>query len=201
MTMADIYFPVLLDVHLIVLSVIVVFCFFKFPSLRKYRKKSNLAIYALVALMLGFLAYESYDLHLGPAVVSYMADDEQQFYAGAVNQFIVSCKSSGLRPISFYLVVKSENASLLANDQQGYVQVNSTEIRIPFNLPSKNAEDSKPVQFTIDENATGFALHPNIEPQTGRFIDVISGFQAYGVWNSISNSYTLNVDVECLIAP
>jgi hypothetical protein len=178
---------------LIVVSLAIVCMFFlKFPSLRVYRKKRNLLVYSVLVLVLSLLAYQSYELFLGPTLISYSLDNgEKQFYTGRVNTFSISSSNRGMRTASFTLTIKSANASFTLYSQQTYPQSNSTTIKIPFSFPQDGTE-VKLVQFTIDENVTGFAFYPSIEPQKDNPLVTTYTRQADGEWNGATSSYTLN---------
>jgi len=175
-------------VFLAVLSV----CFFKVPSFRVYRKRRNLIIYAVSALILGLLAYQAYDSFLGPAYVSYSLENgETRFYAGRVNTLSVSSSNMGMRTASFNLILKSVNASFTPNTQQNYVQVNSTIIKVPFSFP-QGGRETKPVQFTIDENVSAFAFYTSTDMGNGdAHFSVYFVLHAESVWDSKTSSFTL----------
>jgi hypothetical protein len=141
-----------------------------------------------LALIFELIAFQAYDVSLGPALVSYNIDvGGNLFYAGQVNQFTVSCSSHGLRETSFYLVLKCINASLIVDGEQKYIQLNSSTIKIPFTLQSWETE-TKPVQFIIDENATAFEFYSYID---GQVIVTSSIAEVQGHWDWATNSYTL----------
>ncbi len=191
MSIANYFIPY--AVHLTIILVVILICFLKFQSLRKYRRKRNLLVYAVLAILVGLLAYETYNQFLGPAIVSYSVVGGNQFYAGQVNQFTVSCENLGMRETSFYLVLNSENASLLAENQQDYIQVNSTSIKIPFTLHSLHEKTTATVFFSINENVTSCAFYPNIERANYSPIVTGSTLRAECIWNAETNSYNLTV--------
>ena len=163
--------------------------FYKFPSLRSIRKPRNLLVYLFMLLLLGSVAYQAYDAFLGVSVVTYdvsFADNE--FVAGQVLEFNVTCENLGIRETTFYLTLTSTNASLVVGSQQNYIQVNDTAIKIPFHFAaaSIHAKETKPVSVTTDVSAISFQLDfksPIVA--TGGVIGV------QGQWNETTNGYTV----------
>jgi hypothetical protein len=177
---------IMLSVFLVIIAV----CFFKIPSLRAYRRKRNLLIYAALLLIISLTAYQACDLFLGPAWVSYSIDDGwKQFYPRRINTFTVSSSNMGMRTASFNLIIKSVNASFVVDSQQYFGHGNGTEIKVPFSFP-QGGTDTKTVHFTIDENVTSFSFDISVEGQV--FVTSYT-MQANGEWNSKTDSYTLNV--------
>lgn len=180
---------------LTVLALIVFTLFFKFPSLRRYRKKRNLLIYGAIALVAVLLVFQAHDVAIGPTHISYMFDcGTGEFSSGRTNQFNVTCSNSGFRTANFYIVLQSVNASFTAQNPEDYIQVNSTTLKIPFSFQELNrATESKPVFFEIDQNATGFSFSACVEAQSGSSLIVITCMPTLvGCWNSTSNCYTIN---------
>ncbi len=190
MSIANLYF-VPYVILFIALTVIVLICFLKFPSLRKYRKKRNITAYFVLAIIFSLLAYETYDVSLGPAVISYQIGSDKQIYAEQVNQLVVSCESLSMRETSFYLVLESTNASLIADSQDG-IQINSSSIKIPFTLNSLQKEVNKTVSFRIYANVTRCEFYPSIEQLDQKPIVTDSTIRAECVFNNETNTYLLN---------
>jgi hypothetical protein len=91
------------------------------------------------------------------------------------------------------LVVRSVNASFLAQTQPNYVQVNSTLIKVHFTLSenwfSRRSKTTESVLFNIDENVTGFSF--TITPDSwSKGCLFVSGqpFVSY-VWNGTENCF------------
>jgi hypothetical protein len=193
---ASIAFPspfpyIALAVVCIIVSIIL---FLKIPSLREIRKKRNLIVYAAFILILGLTVYQAYDLSLGPTVISYnLAKNEKEFYAGQVNKLNISCESLCMRETSFYLVLKSVNATLVVENQQNYIQLNSTAIKMPFTLSSVHETQSKVLSFIIDKNVANFEFYPNIERLKDFPIVTGSTRQVQCAWNSTTNSYIVDI--------
>lgn len=107
--------------------------------------------------------YQVYDISLGKNYVSFGVEKTKTpIYSNHQNQFSLTCRSNGVRVISFYLTVTCANATLQANNQQGYIQVNDTAVKIPFSF-NGDGEETKPVFFTADLNVSSISFYPLIE--------------------------------------
>jgi hypothetical protein len=149
----------LLSICLIVLALV----FWRYPSFRRYRRRRNLAIYFGLALVFSLIAYQAYKVSLDPTFISFEIEKTQTpIYSGQQNHFSLTCYSNGVKEASFYMTFKSANATLQANGEQDYVQVNSTTLKIPFAFHG-NGEQTKLVYFTADSNVTSFAFYPRIQ--------------------------------------
>lgn len=159
MSVANLYF--IPCIFLIVLtSIIILLCFVKFKSLRNIRRRRNWAIYASLVL-LGLLFYQAYYASLGPNSVYFSLQEPQTpVYSGHENQFSITCSSGGLRQGNFYMILRSDNATLSTKGQPGYIQVNATAIKIPF---SSQGVQTKIVYFTADANVSSFSFYPTVE--------------------------------------
>ena len=178
---------------LIVLSLVFLGVLLVFSSLRKYRRKRNLLIYSVMVLILVLIVIQAHDVALGPTLVSFGFDvSSNEFYPIKANQFNISSANSGLRTTSFYIVLKSVNASFVVENQQDYIQVNRTMVKIPFTFQELGrASESKPVFFTIDENVTSFLFKADIETQDSSTLLVGAVFWMNCTWNSTKTSYTI----------
>lgn len=180
--------PVPYIILIVVCLAIVSVCFFKFPSFRIIRRKRNLLIYSVLAFIFGLIAFQAYDVSLGPALVSFSIDNGgNQFYSGQVNQLNISCSSHGIREANFYLVLKSINGSLIVDSEQNYIQLNSIEIKIPFTLKAWETE-TKPVKLINDKNVSSFEFYAYID---GRVTVTSSTAKVQGLWNWTTNSFEL----------
>lgn len=161
MSVANLYF--IPCIFLIVLSsIIILLCFVKFKSLRNIRRRRNWAIYASLVL-LGLVFYQAYYASLGPNSVYFSLQKPQTpVYSGHENQFSITCSSGGLNKADFYMVLRSDNATLSTKDQPGYIQVNATAIKIPFNFQGGGTQ-TKTVYFTADTNVSSFSFYPTVE--------------------------------------
>jgi hypothetical protein len=138
-------------------------------------------------LLLGVVAYQAYDASLGISIVTYnvnFADNE--IVADQTFKLDIVCENLGIRETSFYLILTSTNASLTVGNQQDYIQINDTALKIPFNFvaASIHTKETKSVLVNIDETASNFRLDfksPVIA--TGGVIGV------EGQWNEITSGY------------
>jgi hypothetical protein len=161
MSVANLYFVPC--VFLIVLSsIIILLCFVKFKSLRNIRRRRNWVIYASL-ILLGLLFYQAYYASLGPNEVYFSLQKPQiPVYSGHENQFSITCSCGGIRQADFYLVIRSDNATLSTKGQPGYIQVNATAIKIPFSF-QRGGVQTKLVYFTADANVSSFSFYPTVE--------------------------------------
>jgi len=166
-------------------------CFAKFSSLRIYRKRRNLLFYSILFFVFSLLAYQSYDLFLGPTCITFSLDNgDKKFYAEQVNTFSVSSRNVGMRAASFTLILKSVNVSFTSYTQQVYLYgSNNTTIRIPFTF-SQGGSDTKLVQFVVDRNVKTFEVYPYIE---GDVVVTSSTIKAQSLWSDATNSFTLKI--------
>jgi hypothetical protein len=139
------------------------------------------------------IAFQTHDLALGPTLVSFGFDvSSNEFYPLEVNHFNISSANSGLRTTSFYVVLKSVNTSFVVENQQDYIQVNRTMVKIPFTFQELGrASESKPIFFAIDENVTSFLFKADIETQDSSTLLVGAVFSMNSTWNSTKNSYSI----------
>ncbi len=185
--------------YIILFSVIVIItiaCFAMISSLRKYRSRKNLVVYGVVALMLGLTAYlavnVAYEASMGPMMVTYDLNHRgTPFYAGQTSQFTVTCETYGRRETSFYLVLNGENASIAADNQE-YIQMNDTAIKIPFTLNNIHQEAVKTVYFKINENASSCRFYTDTEPlPPSNHVPIVTGatVQVDCIRNPRTNSF------------
>jgi hypothetical protein len=191
------YFAFPYVVALVTVLIVVFVLLLKFPSLRKYRRKRNILIYTVVALTLVLLVYQT-DFVTRVAIVTYSIDTGVgRFYLGRINEINVYCSNSGYRACSFDIIVNSVNASFSPQNPETYLNINNTVTKVPFMLQerwSSMNKNSKPVFFTIDENATGFSFRISLEAHAFNSIQVYSS-PAYAiayVWNATENCYKLD---------
>ena len=121
---------------LVVCLIVVIVAFWKYPLMRVYRRKRNLLVYAVMILVMSLIAYQAYDVSLGPDyILSFgIQKTASQIYAGQENQFVVTCYSNGAKEVHFYMVIQSANATLQVGYLQDYIQLNDTAIMIPFSF-------------------------------------------------------------------
>jgi hypothetical protein len=189
MSVANLYFIPLCFLFTTV-SIVVIACFLKFQSLRKYRRKLNWLIYASIIFIVGFLAYQIYDQSLGIPIVRYTLEGDEPFLANQVSPLKVTIESLSGREMNFHLVIAATNASLIA-DGQSSIQVNSTAIKIPVSLRSLHEEADVSVHFRMNGDVSGCAFNTAIESVKPRPIVTSSIEGAVSVWNSQTGRYTL----------
>ncbi len=183
----------MLIVGFILLLVLIV----KFPTLRNFRKKQTLTMYAAAALVFSLLIFLTYDTSLGLTVVtSTITPSDGSYKFGAVSQFMISVINLGHRAANFYLVLTAVNASFLVQNQPDYIQVNSTALKIPFSIPGTfRYQEIKPVYFTINENVTGFSIY---DRDYFSVLRVAWTTQMECQWNNTDKSYSI---FDFLIGP
>jgi hypothetical protein len=189
MSVANLYFIPLCFLFTIV-SIVVIACFLKFQSLRKYRRKRNWLIYTSIILLIAFLVYQTYDQSLGPPIVRYTLEGSEPFLPNQVSPLQITVESLSRREMNFNLVIAAANASLIA-DSQSSIQVNRTAIKIPVFLRSLHQEVAVTVHFQMDGNVSGCAFHTALEPVKPRPIVTSSIEGAVSVWNNHTGKYTL----------
>jgi hypothetical protein len=147
-------------------------CIINFRSLRVYRRKRNLLIYAVFALVLTLITYQANEVSLGPSYISYgIKKTQTPIYAMEQNQFGVTCYCDGGKEATFYMVMKCANATLQLDEQANYIQVNDTAVKIPFSFRG-TGEQTKPVYFTVNANVSSVEFYPSIERESGSSIMV-----------------------------
>ncbi len=162
-------------------------------SLRS-RRKRNIIVWAVMALVLVLLVFQARDVAVGPTYVHYdFRFSTSAFYPDVVNQFNITSGNSGVREANYYLVLNSENASFTDTNSPDCIRVSNTTIKIPFSFDELNeASASKPVLFEIDQNVTGFVVDVDFEPKEGSKIAVVSWTSIMTCsYNSTLNCYTI----------
>jgi hypothetical protein len=147
-------------------------CIINFRSLRVYRRKRNLLVYAVFALVLTLIAYHANEVSLGPSYISYgIKKTQTPIYAMEKNQFGVTCYCDGGKEATFYMVMKCANATLQIDEQANYIKVNDTAVKIPFSFRG-SGEQTKPVYFMVNANVSSVEFYPSIERELGSSIMV-----------------------------
>ena len=177
---------------LAICMIVVIVAFWKYPPIRVYRRKRNLLVYAVSILILSLIAYQAYDVSLGPNYVSFGIEKTQTpIYAGQENQFGVTCYSNGVKEMHFYMVIQSANATLQVSSLQDYIQLNDTAIMIPFSFQG-SGELTKPVHFTADTNVSGLAFYPSFnQPNDNQVIVTSYLTEIQCNWNPATNSFAM----------
>jgi hypothetical protein len=178
-------------IMIMILAIVALTLFIKFPSLKNYRRRRSIIFYTVLFLAFMLLIFQAYDVG-SRALVSYGVEFDVRFYPETTNQLNLTCSSDGGRYCSFYLVVRSVNASFPAQTQPNYVQVNSTVIRVHFTLSENwfsRSKTTESVLFNIDKNVTGFSFTLRLDSWSKGCL-FISGqpFVSY-VWNGTENCF------------
>jgi hypothetical protein len=193
MSIANVYWlPT--TVLLVVLIVAVLACFLAFSSLRVYRRRRNWIIYAFIVVLIGVTAFEAYDTSIGPAIITYsIHTTENQFSAVTTNRFEIECTNLGNRRTSFNLVAKFNNASLAAQSEKDYSQINSTTIKIPFALETLKQTQTKSLQFMIAQDVMAFEFSLYMDYNKDSPIVTGGTVGAQCVFSNDTNRYTINL--------
>lgn len=178
----------------LVVLIIAIVLFVKFPSLRIYRKTRNMLFYSLVTAALVLTLFQAYEAPRR-TVYEYYIYGFPNYYPGRTNQFNLTCQNLESAPASFYMVINSVNASFPTQPQLTYIPVNSTAIKVLFTVSENTsplAEDIEPIFFDIDENVIGFSftVHPQIV--TATLFPAGSIYSVDYVWNGLENYYELS---------
>jgi hypothetical protein len=171
------------------ISIAAMACLIKFRSLRNFRKKRNIAVYAIVLLLLGLIGYQVYDWSLGsPLITNRVSLTNNKFQAEKIIELSMTSQNLCNRELTFNLTVSGVNASLTMGNQEDYVQVDSSTIKIPFhfNRGSIDSDQIKTVLFTINKDCTGFKIDLSSPVTT-------TGGQCRveGSWDATTSSYTV----------
>ncbi len=164
-----------------------------FPSLRKYRWKRNIMIYVAAALVVGLLVFQINDVGRW-SMVRINCDGATQYFPGEIGQLAVAAESLGPQEANFYVVIDCADASF--QPEQNFVNVNTTEIKVPFLLQAQGlprSTDSRSVSFAIDKNVSGFSFSISWEQQGSGMLIVptVDYFLCYA-WNETQNCYVMN---------
>jgi hypothetical protein len=166
-------------------------CLVGVRSLRVYRRKRNIAVYAVFIVAFVSIAYLTYGASLGPNYVSFsIAKAQTPIYPGQQNSFSITCHSDGAKDANFYMIILSENASLTTAGQQGYIQVNQTCIKIPFSFHGAG-EQTKPVYFTAQANTDSLEFRPRVERGSGDYVVSVYLSEIQCNWDTATHSYAM----------
>jgi hypothetical protein len=180
-------------VFLIMIVAVVAFVLFmKFPSLRNYRRKRTIVVYSALLLVFALLVFQAYDVGC-LAFVGYHVESEPKFYPKSVKQLNLTSSSQGIRSCSFYLVLRSVNASFPTQAQLNYIQINETAVKVPFTLSGLFSPTvvTKYLVFEIDKDVTGFSF--SILPDSWRGCVFVTGQPSVSyVWNGTENCFMLH---------
>ena len=182
----------------LVVLIVALILFIRFPSLKKYRMKRNILVYLIVAITLAFLLFQAYEVVRGRTIFEYYITNNSfpNFYPGRTNQFNLTCKYLENRPASFYMVINSVNTSFPAQPHEDYIMVNSTAIKFPFTVSENTPpmhEDLKIVFFNINENVTGFSFRAYPETVSAILFPAGNSYGMDYVWNRTENCYKVSL--------
>jgi hypothetical protein len=89
------------------------------------------------------------------------------------------------------MVIRSDNATLNADGQRGYIQVNATAIKIPFSFQSGGVQ-TKLMYFTVDANVSSFSFYPTVERINNSPIIIwVYLNEIRGTYNQTTHSYLM----------
>jgi hypothetical protein len=180
---------------IVIVSIVILLLLRKYPSLRNIRKKRNILIYCILALIPGLLIFQL-DTVARRADVGFGIDSiPDKAFRGKISQITLYCNNRGSRSAEFYVVLTSLNASITVRDQQDYLLVSSTTVKVPFSLSENwisGNSDRKNVFFTVDSNVTSFSFWVDIENRAFGELDTPGGvWSVRFVWNATENCYIM----------
>jgi hypothetical protein len=171
--------------------VVFVGCLVGVPSLRSYRRKRNIAIYAIFMIVMGLVAFQAYNSSVGPNYISFsILKTQTPIFTGQQVSYGVTCHCDGVKDANFYMVIKSANATLNAADQQGYIQVNGTCIKVPFSFHG-GGDQTKPIYFTADVNVSSIAFYPRVERGEGDYVVAVVLTEIQCIWNPATECFAM----------
>jgi hypothetical protein len=162
-------------------------------SFRNYRRRRNIVIYCVIALVAVVLVAQI-DNVSRRALIGYWVKGENTVYSDAVSQLTVSSGNEGNRDVHFTLVIRSVNATFLSPQMiDGYTQLDNTTVTVPFLLyagGSPHNSDSKLVSFKVDAGAASFSFSVSFESKDAAYLGVGSGVTSLWYdWNATENCY------------
>jgi hypothetical protein len=176
---------------IIIVAIVALALFVKFPSLRNYRRKRSIVVYSALLLVFAVLVFQAYDVGC-ITLVGYRVESETKIHPEAAGQIGLTCSSQGIRSCSFYLILRSVNASFPTQTQLNYIQINETAVKVPFTLSGvfSPTEVTRHLPFEVDENVTGFSF--SILPDSWRGCTFVTGQPSVSyVWNITENCFML----------
>lgn len=178
-------------VLILIVSLIALALLARFPSLRFYRTKKSIIFCTVVVLVLISLVLQVDNL-TRRALISYGVEADYRLYPETVNQLNITCINGGGRSCSFYMIIRSVNASFPAQNHPNYVQVSSIEVKVLFTLSerggSMNAVDRN-LFFNIDKNVTGFSFAVFPESWSSATFVSAMGTHFNYAWNETETCY------------
>ena len=182
----------------LIVLIVALILFIRFPYLKKYQMKRNILVYLLVAVALVFSIFQAYEASRGRTVYEYYITDNSfpNFYPGRTNQFNLTCKYLETRPASFYMVINSVNVSFPAQPEGTCIPVNSTAIKVLFTVSGDTSfmdKDTQTFFFNINENVTGFSLRAYPETVSATLFPAGNTYGVDYVWNGLENCYEVSL--------
>lgn len=177
---------------IIILVIVALALFTKFPSLRNYRRKRSIVVYSALLLVFALLTFQAYDVGCA-AFVDYRIESDDKFQLESATQLGLTCSSHGDRSCSFQLVVKSINASFPVQTELNYVHIDDTTVKVPFTLSGlfSPTEATKYLVFEIDKNVTGFSFSILHDSWSSGCIFLSGQTSASYIWNVTENCFML----------
>ncbi len=172
------------------------FCFaalillWRFPGLREYHRKRNKVIYASMLVVLLSLSLQIGNVSSRALIDYSVGTDSTKIYLGTSNQIGISAANHGDRSISFYIIVRGENASFQHEPQQSYALIDNRTIKVPFQLQGISHSQGKMARFTVDDNVRAFTFSASFETSDMQYVTVMSGITSISFeWNDTEGCY------------
>jgi len=127
------------------------------------------------------------------ALLSYHVASGDRFYPETVNQLNLTSSNVGDKSCSFYMLIRSVNASFPAPTQSTYVHINNTLVKVLFTLSERWFSMNKATEsifFYIDENVPGFSFKISPESWNNGVFVSSENFVRY-IWNEREKCYML----------
>ena len=178
---------------IIILTIFALASFMKFPSLRNYRRKRSIIAYSALLLIFALLVFQAYNVGC-VAFVGYRIETDVRFDPEAAKPIGLTCSSQCGRSCSFYLILKSVNASFPTLTELNYLHISDTSVKVPFTISGllSPTEVTKYVFFEIDEDVTGFSFSILPESWSSKVLFVSGQPIVSYVWNETENCFMLH---------
>jgi hypothetical protein len=178
---------------IIILAIFALALFVKFPSLRNYHRKRSVIAYSALLLVFALLLFQAYDVGC-VAIVGYRVESDVKFEPETAKHIGLICSSRGVRSCSFYLILKSVNASFPTLTELNYLHINDTAVKVPFTISGlfSPTEVTKYLFFEIDKNVTGFSFSILPDSWSSSCLFVSGQPSVSYVWNGTENCFVLH---------
>ena len=163
-----------------------------FPSMRKFRRRSNIILYAAATLLIILFAFQIDNVGRR-AIVSYSYAGSISYIPGETCKLAMEAHNYGDRAADFQIIITGVNASFPMQTSQERV---SRTIEIPFLLlerGSPNSAETEIVSFTIDQNVTGFSFTMYAPEQFPSIAFASGDTHLSFTWNRTENCYELSL--------